>query len=142
MKRAIFWSVMTIGLLSMVLSSPGVARADFFSRAANCPTPDDGLVLTTPNQIVQVSDVIMSAGGPVRYQLDFDNPYLPPGQDNQAFLQGFLRRGMNFVSNFSGNVQGQNLNFKCWPLNEDNTTTIFITIVGAAVSLPPPPPPE
>jgi hypothetical protein len=139
MKRAIFWSVMTVGLLTMVLSSPGVARADFFSRAVKCPTDDyapDGVLLTSPDKNVQLTDVIISAGGPLTFALYFDNPNVPPGQDNQNFVSGFLRRGGNLVSNFSGNVQGQNLRLTCNALNE---TALYVTIVGEG-SLPPPPP--
>lgn len=135
MKRAIFWGVLTMGLLPMVLISPSVAKADFFQHFIPCPV--DRFEVLSVDTTLEINDVIVSATGPATFELFLKSVT----SGNEAFIMElFLRRRSNVVINFSGRVQAtpdQAVFANCRP-EGDTTPNVGLTIVGSA-GLPPAP---
>ena len=132
MKRAISLSVLTISLLAMLLSAPGVSAGGFLHFEVTCPTAEEGQLLFPADQRLRLTDIILSASGETTFSLVF----VPVGAEEAevTLMKAFFRRiGGTVVSNFVGNVEGEDevsLVAKC-SAPDATTTTVAVTLVGS-----------
>jgi hypothetical protein len=134
MKRAISLSVLTISLLAtMLLSAPSVGAGGFLHFEVTCPTEEEGQLLFPADQRLRLTDIILSASGETTFSLVF----VPVGAEEAevTLMKVFFRRiGGTVVSNFVGNVEGEDefsLVAKC-SAPDATTTTVAVTLVGSA----------
>ena len=131
MKRAISLSVLTISLLAMLLSAPGVSAGGFLHFEVTCPTAEEGQLLFPADQRLRLTDIILSASGETTFSLVFVP--VATGVDVTLMKVFFQRIGGTVVSNFVGNVEGEDefsLVAKC-SAPDATTTTVAVTLVGS-----------
>ena len=131
MKRAISLSVLTISLLAMLLSAPGVSAGGFLHFEVTCPTAEEGQLLFPADQRLRLTDIILSASGETTFSLVFVP--VATGVDVTLMKVFFRRIGGTVVSNFVGNVEGEDefsLVAKC-SAPDATTTTVAVTLVGS-----------
>ena len=131
MKRAISLSVLTISLLAMLLSAPGVSAGGFLHFEVTCPTAEEGQLLFPADQRLRLTDIILSANGETTFSLVFVP--VATGVDVTLMKVFFRRIGGTVVSNFVGNVEGEDevsLVAKC-SAPDATTTTVAVTLVGS-----------
>jgi hypothetical protein len=122
MKRADLLSILAIGLVSLLLSSPGASAAGFINKTVQCPKT--GFSLIPPGERLEFGDIIVSSNGATDVQLFFNPPKF-------ILMTLFLDANETVVSNFQGQVESleeQALKVTC-----GGVATVSITIVGTTI---------
>ena len=130
MKRTILLGVLMASLLPMLLSSPSAGAAGFLQWDVQCPTA--AFDLLPAGGRLRIEDVILSASGETNFTLTFVDTLA--GGINVPLMKVFLARGGTVVSNFQGNVEGEDefsLKATCSTVG-GTPTTVSVTLVGSS----------
>ena len=120
MKRNILPAALALSLAPLLLSAP-YANADFIHKNLSCPA-NNRVVVPTGSRF-DIEDIIISTNKDQAVTLKF-----MPG--NRILMKLFMKAKVNFSTNLSGEVEGedeQGLQLDC---SGTNGTTVSITITG------------
>jgi hypothetical protein len=119
MKITSLLSLLAIGLVSLLLSSPDASAAGFIHKTVQCPKT--GFSLIPPGDRIEIDDIVVSADGATDVQLFFNPPKF-------AFMTLYLDANETVVTNFQGQVESleeQGVKVTC-----GGVALVSVTIVG------------
>jgi hypothetical protein len=120
MKGSILSAAMAFSIAPLLLSAP-YANADFIHKNFTCPATNRVVVPTGTR--FDIEDIVISTNKDQAVTLKFN-----PG--NRILMKLFMKAKVNFSTNFSGSVDGENeqgLNLDC---SGTANTTVSVTVTG------------
>jgi hypothetical protein len=124
MKRTYVLSLLTIGLVSLLLSSPDASAAGSIHKTVQCPKT--GFSLIRPGDKIEIDDIVVSVNGATDVQLFFTPP-------KSAYMTLYLDANETVVVDFR--QQMESLRDQAVKLTCGGVATISVTLVGSIYGL-------